>query len=223
MARTEGRSQPDLLNFLRRSRGTPHPAPPSSPPPAPGAAKSLHPVLAGSPPARQGVRGSSSRRDLLLVAALVLLVLGIAGALLVQRLLFPSTPTSSAKEPGAATGKVGPAKTPASALSVFVPGSGPKASTFNTLVVAGYPLAKEAEARKACEHLRAKGKEFSDLFLYRGAKQVLVCLGRYESTRNPQRNDALAKLAGRVGQMPGPSGGRDFKDCHFSLLTIAQP
>ncbi|GEM_PF-6015328 len=227
MARTEGRNQPDLLTFLHKRDGAgpapsaPVAAPMRTPAAAPGIPRSSHPILAGGPPSRSSSGRSplgNLKKEVWILIALGVVVLGVTAALLVRYLNKPVVPDTSA--PRVAPPARRTASTPSTPAAwtppVLIPGEGKRgAKTFWTLVLATYPVAQEAKARLACQQVRARGKDCADVFLYRTAAKVEVCLGRFDPDRNIKNNPKVDSLSKQLG--------RDFPGIQQIKKTVLQP
>lgn len=248
MSRTEGFNQPDLLNILRKQEGrapAPHQGAGSSaipqkpaPSPAPFLPHTLSPASGRSPASPRRI----SKRDVLIIAALVAVVGGL-GLLLVFRHkdAVPVAPTARTATPPPAPSRQGTVTAPPAgpsvnrppglgALKIYTRAPAGGGRSFHTLALVTYPAARESDARATCDHLRSKGPEFSDLFLYRttssqnGAQQLTICLGHFN--RNPihePKGSPIAKLEMKARQMPNAVGRREFETCHFMPLSVAEP
>ena len=220
MARTEGNNQPDLLNVLRAQ--TP-PARKTEPPvtaPAPST-RPLHPALTPHRPSRTPV-ASSRNRDLWILGAIVSVVAALV--LTVWLLHPPATPSNPAKPsvppgtPAKPAPRAGPAAPP---IRLLTPG---KARSFNTLVLAAYPVAKETEARSACAQLKTSLKDLPECFLYRkSAKELWICTGSYEAGLDPLNKRKAGALQTTLKRTPNAAGYREFSDCHFNRLSVSEP
>lgn len=242
MTRMEGRNQPDLLNIFHGTRPPAQPVtsplPPAS---APSSAMGISPLSASAPdrtPARAG-----RRRDYLIIVVLALVILSLAAAAIVHQLNKPAakpatppvpgprtpsaaTPVQPGTKPPVAPAKPLPAATPAvsgaDAIRVYTPSRDGKGRSFNTLALATYSASKEAQARQTCLMLRAKGRDYTDVFLYRPtAQQILICVGHYD--HNPLSDPKATALQAAVRRMPNAAGQREFEECYFKKLTVSEP
>ena len=242
MSRTEGFNQPDLLNILRKQGGqAPVPRPPAESPAAPKRpvpAASLPQTLAAAPGRGPSRSGRMSRRDTILITALVVVVAGLVLAIVFRR--KEDIPSATPAPPAPAATRQPAAKPPAAAPAAGQP-SGPGAlrvytrapagggRSFYTLVLVTYPAANEREARQTCDYLRGRNPDFSDLFLYRtknsqsGTQQLQICLGHFDPNRIPINDPKASALEKKARLMPNAAGRREFETCYFHKLSVAEP
>ncbi len=233
MARTEGRNQPDLLSILHKREGSSAPvsAPVAAPSRTPAASaplsRSSHPILAGGPPSR--LTGSRPRlsKEVVILGLLGLVVVGLTVALIWHAYHKPVLPAAGTPAAAAHPGTTPPVKattppakastTPSGAWTPALvgPASGKGAKTYWTLFLCSYKLDQEAAARKACQQLRARGKDCADVFLYRGKDRLEVCLGHFDADRNIMNNPKVTALHKQLS--------REYPGMLTVQRTIAQP
>ena len=216
MARTEGRNQPDLLNVLRKRDGAGPGAPAAAPirPPATSIpmTRNSHPILPG--PTGRATGQPGMKKEVIVMISLGVVVLGVTIALIVHAF---SKSEAQPATPNPTPVHAGPTEwTPPLALA----GTGKNTKTFWTAALCSYKPEQEASARKACARIRERGKDFADVFLYRGRDSrgmdhFEVCVGHFTGTQ--REVVSLPKVQALNKQL-----SRDFPGMQTVQRTVVQ-